>query len=349
VSPNPNNGTQAPDGYPGVVWVTATVTDASPNASAVKSAEGFIDPVGTPAPHSGWTMLPVDGVFDQPVEQVYAQIPLSEISILTDGSHVFSIRGLDAAGNWGALGTGTLQIDKTGPVITAASLTPAARQRGQSTTLNATAADGSLVDRFEYFLDQGPATSVSVTPGTPRSLTRSITVPFLTSGQLHYVLVRAHDGAGNWGAWTQLALTVTNAFGPLSAPADLGPVTGIGPVAAPLAASAAPGRTLAGIAVRMTGEAHLVSIKSARNVWRARFAFAPRGVRIHGTKTIMRGRNATGHVVLIVQVRGSAHHRYLLRAVSGGKHTAWLSLGDRRVVLEAALRLGKRPTLNRAH
>ena len=116
VSPNPNNGTLAQDGYPGVVWVTATVTDGGPNPSAVKSAEGFIDPAGTPASGTGWTMMPVDGAFDQPVEQVYAQIPLSEISILSDGSHTFSVRGLDAAGNWGALATGTLQIDKTGPV-----------------------------------------------------------------------------------------------------------------------------------------------------------------------------------------------------------------------------------------
>ena len=103
--------------------------------------------------------MAVDGVFDQPVEQVYAQIPLSEIVKLSDGSHVFSVRGLDVAGNWGALATGTLQIDKTGPVMT---------RRGDDTDLapapaigqlNATAADGSLVDRFEYFLDQGTATA----------------------------------------------------------------------------------------------------------------------------------------------------------------------------------------------
>jgi hypothetical protein len=348
VSPNPNNGSQSQDGYPGVVWVTATVSDGGPNASAVKAAEGFIDAAGTPAPQTGWTMLPLDGVFDQPVEQVYAQIPLSEIDILSDGSHVFSVRGLDAAGNWGALGTGTLQIDKTGPVITSASLTPASRQRGQSTILNATAADGSLVDRFEYFLDLGPATSVTVTPGNPRSITRSITVPVQTSGQLHYVFVRAHDGAGNWGAWTQLALTVTNAFGPLSLPEDLGPVAGLVPLAAPVAAPVIRNKA-AGIAVRATGQAHLVSVKAAGGAVRARFAFAPHGSHIHGTKTIVRGRNAAGHVVLTVEVRGNAQHGYRLRAASGSRHSAWLALSNRRVVLEATLQLGKRPTLYRVH
>ena len=248
-----------------------------PERQRRQGGRGLHRPAGTPAPQTGGRCCRSTALFDQPVEQVYAQIPLSEIDILSDGSHVFSVRGLDAAGNWGALGTGTLQIDKTGPVITSATLTPASRQRGQSTTLNATAADGSLVDRFEYFLDLGPATSVTVTAGSPRSITRSITVPVQTSGQLHYVFVRAHDGAGNWGAWTQLALTVTNAFGPLSLPEDLGPVAGIVPLAAPVAAPVIRNKA-GGIAVRATGQARLVSVKSAGGAVRARFAFAPHGI-----------------------------------------------------------------------
>ena len=130
VSPNPNNGTLGPDGYPGVVWVTATVTDAGPNPSAGSSRRrASSTPRARPPPAPGWTMMPVDGAFDQPVEQVYAQIPLSEIVKLSDGSHVFSVRGLDVAGNWGALATGTLQIDKTGPAITAAALSASSVHR----------------------------------------------------------------------------------------------------------------------------------------------------------------------------------------------------------------------------
>lgn len=349
VSPNPNNGTLSQDGYPGVVWVTATVTDGGPNVSPIKVAEGFIDATGTPAVGTGWAMMVVDGVFDEPVEPVYAQIPLSEIAKLGDGSHVFSVRGLDAAGNWGALATGTLQIDKTGPVMTSASITPTSRQRGQSVTLNATAADGSFVDRFEYFLDQGPATGVSVTLGSPRSITRTITIPSNTSGTLHYVFVRARDGAGNWGQWSQLALTVTNAFAPLGIPEDLGPVVGLGPVTAPLTAPVIRGKSDTSIAVRVAGQAHLVSVASAGNRVRARFVFAPRGIRFRGTKTIMTGRNAVGHVVLTVQVRGNARYGYRLRAVSGNNHSKWLLLGNHRIVLEVVLNLGKRPTLYRAH
>jgi hypothetical protein len=292
--------------------------------------------------------MAVDGVFDEPVEPVYAQIPLSEIAKLSDGSHVFSVRGLDVAGNWGALATGTLQIDKTGPVMTSASITPTSRQRGQSVTLNATAADGSFVDRFEYFLDQGPATGVSVTLGSPRSITRTITIPNNTSGTLHYVFVRARDGAGNWGQWSQLALTVTNAFAPLGIPEVLGPVVGLGPVAAPVA-PVIRGTSDTRVLVRAAGPARLVSVSRAGSAVRARFVFAPHGISFRGTKTIVRGRNAAGHIVLSVQVSGNAVNGYRLRAVSGAKHSSWLSLGNHRVVLEATLRLGKRPTLYRAH
>ena len=344
VSPDPNNGTLGQDGYPGVVWVTATITDGGPNPSAVKAAEGFIDPTGTPDVHTGWTMMAVDGVLDASVEQVYAQVPLSEIARLSDGSHVFAIRGQDAAGNWGAVGTGTLQIDKSGPVITAAALTSSTVARGGTVRLSATAADGSLVDRFEYFLDQGPATTVNVTPGTPVSISnRAITMPFNATGALHYVFVRAHDRADNWGPWTQRPLTVTNPLAPFAETGDLGSFSA--PLTAPLVPLAG-----ARVTVQATDSAHVVSVATtASGAIRARFAFAPHGVRFRGSKTILRGRDAAGHLVLWVQARGSAARGYQLRAISGGKRSPWLSLTNRRALLEAAVRPGTRPTLTRAH
>jgi multicopper oxidase len=344
VSPNPNNGTLEQDGHPGVVWVTATITDGGPNPSHIKAAEGFIDPAGTPAAHNGWNLIPVDGQFDQSVEQAYAPIPLAEIAGLSDGGHVFSVRGQDAAGNWGALATGTLQIDNGGPVITAAALTSSTVARAGTVRLSATAADGSLVDRFEYFLDQGPATSVNVTPATPVSISnRAITMPFNATGALHYVYVRAHDGADNWGPWTQLALTVTNPLAPFGETGDLGSFSA--PLIAPLMPLAG-----ARVTVHTAGRAQVISVATtASGSIRARFAFAPRGIRIRGSQTILRGRDAAGHLVLWVQARGSAAHGYQLRAISGDKRSPWLSLTNRRAVLEAALRPGTRPTLTRAH
>ena len=82
---------------------------------------------------------------------------------------------------------------------------------------------------------------------------------------------------------------------------------------------------------------------------RARFVFAPHGVKFHGSKTIVQAHDKAHHTVLSVQVRGNAKHGYHMRAISGRKHTAWLSLKNRRVVLEAAVQIGQRPSLNRAH
>jgi hypothetical protein len=343
VSPNPNNGTVAQDGHPGVVWVTATVTDGGPNPSAIGAGEGFIDPSGTPAAHNGWNLIPVDGQFDQPVEAVYAPIPLAEIGNLTDGSHVFAVRARDAAGNWGALATGTLQIDKTGPAVTA-QLTSATVQRGHSVHLTGNAVDGSLVNRFEYFVDAGPATTVILSvPTSPGVLTvQNIQTNNQTTLGLHYVFVRARDVAGNWSTWTQLPLTVVTTpvpIGTFAVPA------GLEPLVAP-AAGAQPVR----IAVKVTGSGHLVSVvRTPAGAVRARFVFSPHGVKIRVSKTILKGRDAAGHVVLTVQVRGDAKHGYRLRALSGGKRSAWLALPNRRAVLETALSPGSRPILIRSH
>ena len=346
ISPNPNNGTLSQDGYPGVVWVTATVTDQGPNQSPLKTAEGFIDPVGTPANGSGWQMMAVDGTFDEPVETVYAQIPLSEIAALADGSRVFAVRGQDVAGNWGALATGPLPLETTGPAITAKALSSATVHRPGTVQLSATAADGSNVDRFEYFLDSGAATSVNVTPALTASISpRPITIPTQTSGALHYVFVRAHDAAGNWGTWNQLPLTVTNPLAPFSAPVPLDPI--MAPLAGPLTTPVA--RGIANVAVTVTGQAHLVKVTTRKGSVRARFVFAPHGVTIHGSRTLVQARDKAHHTVLQVQVRGDAKHGYRMRAISGDKHTAWLTLRNRRAVLEAAVVIGKRPSLNRAH
>jgi hypothetical protein len=134
------------------------------------------------------------------------------------------------------------------------------------------------------------------------------------------------------------------------------------PVAAPLAPLAAP---LAGaltpltvtvrigsarIAVQGTTQARVVSVVSAASgKVRARFVFSPRGIRFHGTKTIVRGRNASGRIVLTVVVRGDASHGYQLRAIDSGKTSMWLTLKNKKVVLVATLTPGLRPTLTKGH
>ena len=104
------------------------------------------------------------------------------------------------------------------------------------------------------------------------------------------------------------------------------------------------------IAVQGTTQARLVSVvSSASGKVRARFVFSPRGSKFHGSKTIVRGRDASGHIVLRVVVRGDATHGYQLRAVNGGKQSSWLKLNNKRVVLVATLSPGLRPTLAKGH
>ena len=63
----------------------------------------------------------------------------------------------------------------------------------------------------------------------------------------------------------------------------------------------------------------------------------------------MRGRDASGHIVLTVVARGDAIHGYRLRAVNSGKQSAQLKLNNKRVVLVATLSPGIRPSLTKAH
>jgi hypothetical protein len=183
---------------------------------------------------------------------------------------------------------------------------------------------------------------VNVTAGTPRSLpAQLISITRFTALGQHFVYVRARDGAGNWSTWTQLSLTVTG-FAPFSTEAlPEAFIPGTAPLIHPKAATA--------IVVRALGHARLVSVSPGTSgKLHARFVFSPRGISFRGTKTIVRGRNAAGRIVLTVQVRGNARHGYRLRAVSGNKHSLWLSLANRSATLEAVMRLGERPTLNRA-
>ena len=161
------------------------------------------------------------------------------------------------------------------------------------------------------------------------------------------MFVRAHDdGAGNWGAWTQLPLTVTNPLAPFAAPVPLDPI--MAPLATPLTTPVT--RGIARVAVTVTDQAHLVKVTTTRKgLVRARFVFAPHGVKIRGSKIIMEGHDKARHTVLSVQLRGNAKHGYQMRAISGHMHSAWLTLRNRRVVLEAAVVIGNRPTLKRTH
>ena len=129
--PSPNNGTLSATSTTQSVRVNATLNDPLSGAgggiqSAVKGAEGFIDPpnlvdvaVGT-----GFAFTPNDGIFNTSSEVAYAFIPLSTVRALSEGPHMIYVRGKDAAGNWGTLIGASLVVDKTKPVVSGVNAAP---------------------------------------------------------------------------------------------------------------------------------------------------------------------------------------------------------------------------------
>ncbi|MGA9346601.1 MAG: multicopper oxidase family protein, partial [Nocardioidaceae bacterium] len=124
VNPTPNNGALPVNpGWP-FVRVTASVTDPLGGSvnTEIKGAEVFIDTVG--ADGSGIPSVALDGAFDSTSETAYADIPLSTVQQLSNGSHTMYVHAKDVAGNWGLMATGTLLIDKVAPTVSAVSASP---------------------------------------------------------------------------------------------------------------------------------------------------------------------------------------------------------------------------------
>jgi len=69
-------------------------------SSSIFRAEGFIDTVGGFG--TGFPFIPADGLFNSPLENAYATIPLATINALPEGIHTVCVRGQDSSGNWGA-------------------------------------------------------------------------------------------------------------------------------------------------------------------------------------------------------------------------------------------------------
>jgi FtsP/CotA-like multicopper oxidase with cupredoxin domain len=110
-SPNPNNGFQPYNTSIPAVRVTAFFSDVATGNSNIAAAEGFIDTIGTTG--TGFVFIATDGNFNSPAETGYSDIPLAVIGALGNGNHVISVHAKDAAGNWGAMSTTVLVINKS--------------------------------------------------------------------------------------------------------------------------------------------------------------------------------------------------------------------------------------------
>jgi hypothetical protein len=85
--------------------LTATIDDTSTGANFVMAAEYFIDTVGEN--ETGIQLSASDGYFDSALENVEAQVDLSELSA---GSHIVYVHGMDAVGNWGSFSSVVLNV-----------------------------------------------------------------------------------------------------------------------------------------------------------------------------------------------------------------------------------------------
>ena len=194
-SPNPNNGANALNSTLPVVRVKATMTST---AATIRRAEGFID--STPAVTiRGFRLVPTDKQWNSAKEDGYADIPLSTINTLSEGTHTICVRGKDSAGHWGSWSTaGTdctnLVIEKVAPTISGAALSATTVAFGAPLTLTVSAADSGsgLSGDGQYWYDgtaAAPANPIAFT-GTSAALS--------PSGGVHTVYVRVRDIAGNW-------------------------------------------------------------------------------------------------------------------------------------------------------
>ena len=168
VSPNPSDG-RTP------VTVTADLSDATTGGSAVTQAEFVIDDAQSIGVTFGTAMTATFGTVG--VTGATGTISTAVLDALDAGKHTVFVRALDAAGNWGVIGSAILNLPKTGPQTTNGTVdsSPAngSVDIGVSTTGDDTAAGGNITNA-EYFLDtvatNGTGTAYESQPQRPRRL-----------------------------------------------------------------------------------------------------------------------------------------------------------------------------------
>jgi len=257
VKPNPSNGVLTSLAHPGYLVVSATITDANSGTlqNPVTDAEGFLDVVG--ANGTGFQLAAVDGSMDSISESVYGLIPISQIRSLSNGTHHVSVRGQDAAGNWGPIYTMSLVVDKVAPVLGA--VVGSQSQTTGAVTLTAPVSEPTIgfAELWLGTTDPGVGKGTSV-PFAIVGTNIVATVPLagLPSGAQRFNL-RVKDTAGNWSNAVNTNVTVrpntifSNEFTSTSSPFGWSNSTG-GPTVA-LAAGMPFGGSNRGLQVTQSG------------------------------------------------------------------------------------------------
>jgi FtsP/CotA-like multicopper oxidase with cupredoxin domain len=206
------------------VRLDAAISDALAAGvqSPLANAEAFIDTVGPDG--AGFDLFPSDGLFDQVTENAYYNIPIANFLYLAQGDHFVYVHGLDSAGNWGLLGSGTITIDRgvaidvEGPAVTAISVTPNLAARAVLIDIAAAASDPGLVSNIaqaEWFVDvdpgEGAGSALDAADGAFDSPNEALAaVVDISSWNIgsHTLFVRALDSSGNWGATVSVEVSM---------------------------------------------------------------------------------------------------------------------------------------------
>jgi hypothetical protein len=191
--------------------LSATVSDATTGNANVAAAEYFIDIAG--AAGSGTAMT---GAFTSPTEAVSATVPVPVLAGLSSGSHTIYVRGQDALGNWGSLGSTTFTIDLAGPTTSALALAPNPASGLVNVVLSGTGSDAATgnanVIAAEYTIDGGAPTPMSLNTTSAPTVSLTATIPAATVNALiqgaHTIAVRSQDLPGNWGPPVSITLNV---------------------------------------------------------------------------------------------------------------------------------------------
>lgn len=198
VAPNPTAGTLG-------VTLTATLSEAQTGGANVVAAEYFTDTLG--APGSG---VPLGVPAPTTTVSVQVYIPPAVLTGLMPGQYVYYVRGQDALGNWGPVGSAVLTLVTAGPQITGQYLDPNPSNGTVAATIQATGDARPMgpadVVAAEYFIDMmcmpGMGTPMALNQVAPvASLTATIplaTMAGLSEG-VHMVSIWAQDSLGNWG------------------------------------------------------------------------------------------------------------------------------------------------------
>ena len=317
VAPNPTNGVLTSLAHPGYLVVSATITDASSGGlpNAVTDAEGFLDIVG--ATGTGFQLAAVDGAMGGATESVYGLIPISQIRPLTNGTHHVSVRGQDAAGNWGTTYTMNLVVDKVAPVLGAVVGSPNPTNGAASLALTAPVSE-TTIGVAEFWLgttDPGVSKATSVAYSmVGANLVATVPLAGIPSGAQRFNL-RVKDLAGNWSKAVNTTVTVrqnvifSNGFTSATSPFGWSISTG-GPLVT-AAAGIPVGGTNLGMQVTLAGNntnaARYVTDNSptAETSYHASFAFNANtltsGTNAGSVLTLLEARTGAGGQVLAVQ------------------------------------------------